>query len=89
MVWFLWLVQGYVLADEDADADTAQVEAIKELVDLWELCQPRPGRQLPLQVGHPHRHHRHNIAASGKNPLMSKSKVLVHNFILETVMFPK
>ena len=66
VVWFLRLVQGYVLANEYADADTAQVEAVQELVDLRELCQSRPSRQLPLQVCHPHCHHWHHIAASNQ-----------------------
>jgi hypothetical protein len=37
VVLLLRLVQRNVLADEDADADAAEVEAVQELVDLGEF----------------------------------------------------
>ena len=36
----LRLVQCNVLADEHADANARQVEAVQELVDVWEVVQP-------------------------------------------------
>ncbi len=42
----LLVVQRDVLADEDADADAAQVEAVQELVYLRQLVEPHLVRQL-------------------------------------------
>ncbi len=63
----LRFMQGNVLADEDTDANAAEVEAIQKLVDLWEFCQPVAFRpQLLFQLCHTNGHDWHHIPASMK-----------------------
>lgn len=46
----LRLVQRDVLADEHADADAGEVEAVQELVDVGQVIQPYAACQLALQL---------------------------------------